>query len=860
MSDKCNCYRFSPRDSLSGAVAQIADYLSKHPGWNETELRAFVDGLISSAGVETFNGRSGNVTLNKDDVNNLLIANCYFAEADETIESIDVLALYKLGIRIVFTQYSSEVDGYTLAYGIEYYPATDTAKAYLFSSGSGGVGAVVSVNGKTGTVVLKASDILMNNGDSVEDAVSNAKAIANAAYSPDNPPPYPVNSVNSKTGSVMLKVVDVSNGNSPDDNAYIFIDETENYPDIIAPDSNKLGGQISSYYATAESVNSLKDDILDVQSNRNLYDKNAPTFQYGIGSANMDVQKNQNNLMLLFDVEEGKTYTISGIRTGWNICYSFSVSSSGIAVGSIASEKLFEGLSYADATRGYKTITIAQGIKCIGLIYWRNGVDTYTEEEKRDALQIEVGETHTDYVPHEMYSKAIFDLRKEIMCMANEAEKARNRMYVKNVPLFTRCSNGMDNEHPDWVSRQYEISALCVHGRYLYTGSHLGFKKWDIGMESDPIDVTKNLESNEYLQKNAYIDQWSINPWGTGGGERIPYKMEYYNGHIYAIARGGSGFVEDDAAERNPNTNVKGETETEGTVGYFIIFDDNLNVLFRQAYYGTNKTEVGYRKPSGFAIDKGNNRIYISCQLYGWLCYDISSPSAPVLLYSYSPLYESDVSSINGADLSSKCGPIEYQNGCVFEHDGSTYYAVAGYVDGIHIWDVTDISLPSEVRNDMITDTYGLFWAFRMHESTWNTTAHVFDVGVEYPYMYATIAPTATYGNDENRISGMIVLDLSNMDAPTYAYYPISQDDWNTYQKIGDVKPSHLLLTNDKVLLNNGNMGIAVYDRSGTHPIYMGCIPSGGDEIYQMARTDDGRLVSGCHIAPFNYRINRGIN
>ena len=272
MGDKCNCYRFSPRDSLSGAVAQIADYLSKHPGWNETELRAFVDDLISSAGVETFNGRSGNVTLNKDDVNNLLIANCYFAEADETIESIDVLALYKLGIRIVFTQYSSEVDGYTLAYGIEYYPATDTAKAYLFSSGSGGAGAVVSVNGKTGTVVLKANDILMNNGDSVEDAVSNAKAIANAAYSPDNtppypvtsvngktgtvtglydknnPPPYPVNSVNSKTGSVLLKVVDVSNGNSTDENAYMFIDESDDYPDVIASDSSKLGGKAPEYY------------------------------------------------------------------------------------------------------------------------------------------------------------------------------------------------------------------------------------------------------------------------------------------------------------------------------------------------------------------------------------------------------------------------------------------------------------------------------------------------------------------------------------------------------------------------------------------------------------------------------------
>ena len=277
MSDKCNCYRFSPRDSLSGAVAQIADYLSKHPGWNETELRAFVDGLISSAGVETFNGRSGNVTLNKDDVNNLLIANCYFAEADETIESIDVLALYKLGIRIVFTQYSSEVDGYTLAYGIEYYPGTDTAKAYMFSSGGGGgTGAIVSVNGKTGVVVLKASDILMNDGDSVEYAVSNSKALAdganraaenavniannafskaNAAYSPENAPPYPVTTVNEKVGAVTVKTVDVTSGDSQDANAYIFIDENENYEDGVNVLTFDMIYPVGSIYMSINSVN-----------------------------------------------------------------------------------------------------------------------------------------------------------------------------------------------------------------------------------------------------------------------------------------------------------------------------------------------------------------------------------------------------------------------------------------------------------------------------------------------------------------------------------------------------------------------------------------------------------------------------
>lgn len=626
--------------------------------------------------------------------------------------------------------------------------------------------------------------------------------------------------------------------------------------------ANNIKDSMAQIAANKEAVSQLKediDDMLDVVHTRNMYDKNSEKYAYGIYSANLYVQNNAKNLAIVMDVEPSTTYTVSGIRFGWNICYEFSISKAEIVIGSRATSKLFEGLSYIDAERGYKTFTTSDAAKSILLIYWRDGVDIVSEEEKRDKLQIEKNNTYTEYVPYGIYSQKLEQIDSSVKLVEKTAKGGINYRYVKNIPLFTRCSNGFYEEHPDWTSRQYELTALCVLGRHLYTGSHLGFKVWDIGIESEPVDITGQLTDNKYLTKNQYIEQWSINPWGVGGGERIPYKMEYYGGYIFAIVRGGSGFVADDAAERNPNTNVKGETEIDGTVGYFMVLDDELNVLFRQAYYGKNKTEVGYRKPSGFAIDKGNNRIYISCQLYGWMCYDISSPSAPVLLKSYSPLDEPDVSSINGADLSSKCGPIEYQNGCVFEHAGSTYYAVAGYVDGIHVWDVTDISAPTEIRNDMITDTYGLFWAFRMHESAWNTTAHVFDVEVEYPYMYATIAPTSTHGNDGNRISGLIVLNLSNMDAPTYVYYPIASEDWNTYQNIGDVKPSHLLLTNDKVLLNNGNMGIAVYDNSGTHPVYMGCIPSDGDDIYQMAHTDDGRLVSGCHIAPFNFRINRGV-
>ena len=57
---------------------------------------------------------------------------------------------------------------------------------------SGGGGAVDSVNGQTGTVVLGKSDVGLGNVDNVQQ------------YSASNPPPYPVTSVNGQTGAVTI--------------------------------------------------------------------------------------------------------------------------------------------------------------------------------------------------------------------------------------------------------------------------------------------------------------------------------------------------------------------------------------------------------------------------------------------------------------------------------------------------------------------------------------------------------------------------------------------------------------------------------------------------------------------------------
>ena len=245
-----NCFRFAPRDSIPGLIAKICKYLKDHPGWSEAELEEQIKKFISATGVESFNGRTGTVTLDKNDVNNLKIASAYFAEGGESIDSLDLVSLYNQGVRFVFTDFNSVTSGYNLAFVLDYFSGSGDVVYYPISTGSGGGGNIVSVNGKTGVVELSLSDIIGTSGVQVKlcteteftsattstwnayynegyriigvvnssatvidyiyllkQDVNNHTPIglstgASDAYTPTNPPPYPVTSVNGKTGVV----------------------------------------------------------------------------------------------------------------------------------------------------------------------------------------------------------------------------------------------------------------------------------------------------------------------------------------------------------------------------------------------------------------------------------------------------------------------------------------------------------------------------------------------------------------------------------------------------------------------------------------------------------------------------------
>lgn len=398
-----NCFRFAPRDSIPGLIAKICKYLKDHPGWSEKELEDQIKKFISATGVESFNGRTGTVTLDKNDVNNLKIASAYFAEGNESIDSLDLVSLYNQGVRFVFTDFNSVTSGYNLAFVLDYLSGSGGVVYYPMSTGSGGGGNIVSVNGKTGVVQLSLADIVGTSGVQVKlcteteftsyttatwnayynegyriigVANSSATAIdhiyilkqdgnnhtpiglstgASDAYTPTNPPPYPVTSVNGKTGvvtglydqnnqppypvtkindktgEVKLKVVDVANGESQDSNSYIFIDESENpvnIVDIVYP--------IGSIYM---SVNNVSPSILFGGTWEQLKDR----FLLGAGDS-YTAGSTGGEAAHKLTITEMPTHRHAGIRVAQNYLTAWATENAGTSSGFELSSMFKTGL------------------------------------------------------------------------------------------------------------------------------------------------------------------------------------------------------------------------------------------------------------------------------------------------------------------------------------------------------------------------------------------------------------------------------------------------------------------------------------------------------------------------------------
>lgn len=118
-----------------------------------------------------------------------------------SVDTTQKIASVKINGKVNDVQYYGTAPTIGNVYRV-FAPQNDMSRAFIITGesngGGGGTGAVNSVNGKTGNVVITKSDIGLSNVDNVKQ------------YSASNPPPYPVKSVNGKTGAVTLNASDVN--------------------------------------------------------------------------------------------------------------------------------------------------------------------------------------------------------------------------------------------------------------------------------------------------------------------------------------------------------------------------------------------------------------------------------------------------------------------------------------------------------------------------------------------------------------------------------------------------------------------------------------------------------------------------
>lgn len=234
-------------DSVLQMVLDLGRYLDNHPIPDHEDIVNIIKEIVGTI-VTSVNGKTGEVNLKLSDVTGTdswpvwILSN---AEYGEITDATMLDAYDNDGFRLLYVQAGDDPEkepAFLMIPGRTFNP--DGITRYIFTGGGGsGGGAVQSVNGKVGTVVLTAADVgalpdtyvppappvtsvNTKTGEVVLSAsdvgaatpadVSEVDAKVDTKYGPDNVPPYPVTSVNTKTGAVTLSASDVGAATSAD--------------------------------------------------------------------------------------------------------------------------------------------------------------------------------------------------------------------------------------------------------------------------------------------------------------------------------------------------------------------------------------------------------------------------------------------------------------------------------------------------------------------------------------------------------------------------------------------------------------------------------------------------------------------
>lgn len=237
-----------------------------------------------------------------------------------------------------------------------------------------------------------------------------------------------------------------------------------------------------------------------------------------------------------------------------------------------------------------------------------------------------------------------------------------------------------------------------------------------------------------------------------------------------------------------------------------------------------------------------DNIMIVNLQLKGWDLYDITNQTSPVLKYSYR-VPEGDFD--------------EYQGGYVFEQNNEVYYVTASFGLGLHFYKITNIEMPEKIGD----------FLFSWYENL-NGVVHTYDVIVEYPYVYSTIATTdpINYGTEKD-YRGIYKIDIRDFsllkeetaDSIPFQIAKVNSTDLSTEKINGDTMPSKMAKYKNIIITNSNRNGLFVFDL-GTFS-YQGFVEFEDKGIpFTITAADDDIIVASDISVEKNINILKAVN
>ena len=433
----------------------------------------------------------------------------------------------------------------------------------------------------------------------------------------------------------------------------------------------------------------------------------------------------------------------------------------------------------------------------------------------------------------------------ESASQADSSSETASKQVISVEP-FTMPADGFGLQQVTYYNNRSAVQTARREGNYVYISGGNALKKYDY---SDPLSpklvkqvelfsASKKMNLNSMVINGDYIYmgcrryQANIpNPYTTNGLIIIvkksdlsivtSAKMTFPNGSTTEYgAEAGEGHVNWDANDVKVGTDIE---EQQGTFKY-----------------SKGVCEVNF-KVSHFLMYK--NMLIVNMQMRGWCIFTIDEKD-PTHLTLTDTYFWGEV-------------PIvEHQGGDVYEHNGKIYYVAAGFGDGISFYDITD---PTNIKQELRYN----FWNASHFDSEAKGKVHTFSLTVDYPYVYATLGPAASVvynkpsADYDNRIMGVLTIDIANLKKPKYNISKIADADRCEFNETGDPQPTRIVRFGDYLLLNSSDKGVAVFKiNDKANPTYMKTVKiNDGKDIAALEKFSDDEVFIGEHSSPNKYYI-----